>query len=215
MIEVELKAHAEDPAVYRDRLAQLCTGLNNACPAGETDSRAGENAPRTDLQLTGFSYAGQLFKQDTYWTDGTIKFRIREETDGNANTKILVTYKQKEVRGDTEVNEEKEFSVDNRLALESLMSDSGFAPCMTKNKKTEVWQCRAEFDSESTIPVTIELSKVGPLGWFLEIEALCADGSAEADIEQARNAVKETVRCLGIPESAIEKRYYSEMLAEC
>lgn len=132
------------------------------------------------------------------------KIRVREE-DGAT----VVTYKRKEARGDIEVNDEREFAIDDRAAFESLVADLGFSPAIRKEKKTKAFEYRAPDGT----PVTIELSLVADLGWFVEIEIL-ADSPGEAETVRAQATLRETLARCGIAESAIERRYYTDMLAE-
>lgn len=137
-------------------------------------------------------------------TGQPIKVRIREE--GGVTT---VTYKKKEVRGRAEVNDEREFRIDNRMPLESLLGDLGFLPDSAKEKRTKSWTCATPegFDA------TIELSLVGPLGWFVEIEIL-KDEPDETEIKRATEALGGILSRCGVDEREIETRYYTEMLAD-
>lgn len=133
-----------------------------------------------------------------------VKVRIREE--GGETT---VTYKKKEVRGTVEVNDEREFRVDDRVPLEALLGDLGFVPDSSKEKRTKSWTCATPegFDA------TIELSLVGPLGWFVEIEIL-KDDPDEAETKRATEALGGLLARCGVDEREIEPRYYTEMLAD-
>lgn len=139
-----------------------------------------------------------------------LKVRLREETSGDGtSTGTVVTYKRKEFAGNIEVNDEKEFSIDNRDDFEALLGDIGFAPAIEKEKRTKTFSWTA---SDGT-PVGIELSLVGSLGWFVEIEIL-ADSPDDAEIARARDLVGSTLTRCGIGEAAIETRFYTDMLAE-
>jgi len=181
MTEIELKAHVRDP--------------------GETER-----------SILGFAEAqGEVLKRDVYWrrraesgVDGTVKLRIR---DGDGKT--VVTYKRKELRGDIEVNDEREFEVSDRAALECLITDLGFSPYISKEKKTKSFA----FVGDGEIPVTIELSLVTGLGWFVEIEIL-AESPDDAETARAQKLLRATLARCGISESELEPRFYTEMLAE-
>jgi adenylate cyclase class 2 len=131
-----------------------------------------------------------------------IKVRIREE-DG----KTVVTYKRKELQGDIEVNDEREFAIDDRAAFEALIADLGFAPDIAKEKTTKCFEYRAP---DGTV-VNVELSLVGALGWFIELEIL-AEEPSEAQTASAQRTLRATLALAGIGESAIEPRYYTDML---
>jgi adenylate cyclase class 2 len=120
----------------------------------------------------------------------------------------VVTYKRKELQGDIEVNDEREFSIGNRAAFESLITDLGFKPFITKEKQTKTFS----YAAEGVTSVGIELSLVTGLGWFVELEIL-ADDPDEAETARARAVLRETLAKCGIDPSAIESRYYTDMLA--
>ncbi len=184
MTEIEIKARVADPA-------------------------------KTENAIRAFaSFERETVKRDEYWglegpegvngpTGSFTKVRVRDE-DGVST----VTYKRKETRGDIEVNDEREFTVSDRDALESLLSDIGFSAYIRKEKRTKVFGCRAKDGT----PVTIELSLVARLGWFVELEIL-ADGPDEGGIARAEAALRETLERCGLPESSVEPRFYTEMLS--
>jgi len=184
MTEIELKAHVADPE-------------------------------ETEKQIKTFAtFRGETEKFDAYWVNpdcakGTatgkpVKVRIREEAGV-----IVVTYKKKELQGAIEVNDELEFTIDNRIAFETLITDFGFSPDSIKHKKTKSF----DYVTSGNTRITIELSLVDPLGTFVEIEILKDNPDSET-IERARKILNETLKMCGISENAIEKRYYTEMIAE-
>jgi predicted adenylyl cyclase CyaB len=132
-----------------------------------------------------------------------IKVRIREEAG-----RVTVTYKRKEVRESVEVNDEREFTIDDRAAFEAFVGDVGFEPDSVKEKRTKGWVCKTAggFDA------TIELSLVGPLGWFVEIEILLERPDAAAT-DRATGELRKLLAKCGVGEREIETRYYTEMLA--
>lgn len=132
-----------------------------------------------------------------------VKVRIRDE-----NGAITVTYKRKELQKDIEINDEREFSIDDRAAFEALIADLGFSPYSSKEKKTKTFAWTAP----DKTAVSIELSLVTGLGWFVELEILANDPDDD-ETARARAALRETLSKCGVPESAIESRYYTDMLA--
>ncbi len=50
------------------------------------------------------------------------------------------------------------------------------------------------------------------LGWFVELEIL-AENPDEEYVARAESALRETLARCGVPESAIERRFYTEMLS--
>lgn len=158
------------------------------------------------------NYIGKTEKIDTYWmghspnspTD-TIKIRIRRET-GKQDT---VTYKQKEIRTNFEVNDEKECTISDSVPLEAFLTDIGFFPSLTKHKSTKTWL----FDDTTFGTITIEISDVENLGDFIELEILSTSNIPEITKAASEKLMELLARC-GIDEKDIETRYYSELLQE-
>jgi adenylate cyclase class 2 len=195
--EIELKAHVASAESTAGRIARFADFL--------------------------FAYE----KEDVYWYNGSAAIpsgvRVRTESrtaaDGTCSRCTLVTYKRQEKRGGVEVNEEKEFCVsppdthagdtgrDEAAAavFRELLTRAGFSAGFTKTKSGSCWRCAMP----DAPPVTIELSLVEPLGWFLELEIVQDTERRAADARQALYAV---LKKAGIPRSCIEPRYYSEML---
>lgn len=166
-------------------------------------------------------------KDDLYWKvdrDGKkISVRIRREEafasseisaevvkkTPKQNPQVLFTYKRKEVRTDQngssiEVNDEKECSISDYKPLEALFEDLGFSPYLEKHKTVLAWKFQ---------DALLELCTVPPLGDFLEIEVMSPVNDGP-DVENIRSRIKEMLAKAGLGEETIEKRYYSEMLAE-
>ena len=180
------------------------------------------------------AYDGTVDKQDTYYhlphegcmqTEGKgyISCRIRRETRSvkngeqaptalSAQTTILLTYKRKELRTGKdgtvlEVNDEKECTISDSEALESLLADTGFTVARRKHKITEGWYAPTESGTAH-----IELCRVPPLGDFLEIEIMRSTDDEKLVAETRKSIERIFARC-GIPLSAVEPRYYNELLA--
>lgn len=200
MYEIELKAHAADHAAVLERLREHCR------------------------------YQGKVQKDDTYYHlpkgDGHITARIRLETSDGGTTCCL-TYKRKELRygadgaqvaGDAagaadtgkafayEVNEEKECTLSDPDALETLLTDSGFTVCRRKHKT--VYGFTAD---TSCGQAHLELCTVPPLGDFLEIEIMSPTNDAQT-VARIRSELERLLTQQGIPLSAVEPRQYNEML---
>jgi adenylate cyclase class 2 len=171
-------------------------------------------------------YDGKSDKKDTYYhlplterslsdNSGYLSCRIRREThetENSVQTNILFTYKRKELRTGSgsrpvEVNDEKECTLSDSSALESLLADAGFTIARTKHKITEGW-----YVPTSAGKAHIELCTVPPLGDFLEIEIMSGTEDENA-VASARKCIEELFARCGIPLSAVEGRYYNEMLA--
>lgn len=182
MYEIELKAHVENRKEVIERLNSFAEFLES------------------------------VQKDDVYWAkfDGEkkIQARIRRETNlENNESKIYLTYKQKETRiaddgTSCEVNDEKECFVSDSAALEALFCDLGLNIVLKKQKSVMGWQYENAH---------IELCTVPPLGDFLEIEIL-ADNNDENIVRNSKQAIISIFKKCGISEDKIENRYYSEML---
>ena len=217
MTEIEIKAHVADPDAAEKNIRAFAGFSGRVFKSdaywkkngGATAASAGAGEAGDDIAET--AAAGRA---DGQAAPPPVKVRIREEReveggreDGKGTT--IVTYKRKELQGDIEVNDEREFTIDDRGAFETLIGDLGFVPYIRKDKDTKSFSYRAAdgFD------VTIELSLVAGLGAFVELEIL-ADNPSPEETSRAQTVLRETLKLCGIPDSAIERRYYTDMLAE-
>ncbi|MDR2303653.1 MAG: class IV adenylate cyclase [Treponema sp.] len=158
-------------------------------------------------------------KEDSYWVSPGERLlnelRIRKDReieDGiSKDERLIVTYKAKRLENGIEINDEREFLIDNVEAFEELLRRLGFTPGIKKRK--EGWAFRFPGTSTREIPVTAELCKVEGLGWFIELEII-ADGENRKIIESGRKRLLSLLKSLGIGEEQIEERYYSDMLME-
>lgn len=180
MIEVELKAHLEDPAATERKVASFAT------------------------------YLGSFEKSDAYWhgpdwrlARGSKGFRVRTEAG-----ETLVTFKTKRCEGGMEINREREFTVSDPAALDELLFRLGCEPFYSKRKSGKRYEHRAPGAAR---PITIEVLELEGLGPFIEVEALLETESPEA-IALAQGEVRGLLSRAGVPETAIESRYYSELL---
>ncbi|MDR0376202.1 MAG: class IV adenylate cyclase [Spirochaetaceae bacterium] len=187
-VEIEVKAWADDPEKIKSALSCLA------------------------------EYRGKFRKQDEYWFTPSVPsaseaggipasgVRVRREEAGDAEgavrKRIVVTYKVKEVRDGIEINQEREFLVSDKGALEELLSRLGLARGYAKEKSGFAWNYHG---------ITAELTRVAPLGWFAELEILTGD-DAEPAVQSARHRLMDLLHRIGIGEDRIETRYYSEML---
>jgi adenylate cyclase class 2 len=190
-IEIELKAHVDDPGPVREKLDALAR------------------------------YEGEFLKDDIYWRYGIcgklkspengresppFSIRIRKESGrdagGRSRNAVIVTYKSKETRDGIEVNREQEFSVSGAEPFEELLSRLGFRPAISKRKSGFSW----DYDG-----ISAELAEVAGLGWFAELEILAGDDNPET-VRTASRRLLELLAKLGIGEDRIEPRYYTEML---
>lgn len=188
------------------------------------------------------SFCGTIQKDDVYWEQNKkhrfsfgrkgqpVKVRIRRETitdaasgkqvsdieSGMSQSKcavsredILFTYKQKEIRTGAdgtaiEVNNEKECSLSSAEPVESFLADAGFSPALRKHKTVLDWK----YDG-----ALFELCTVPPLGDFLEIEIMSPSDEPHS-VNLLRSKLEQFLLKTGIGTDQIEKKYYSELLAE-
>lgn len=175
-----------------------------------------ENYNETKKTIDEFAeFIGEKTKSDTYWKlkknkdEKSMKIRVREEKSLQKE-EILVTYKRKEVKKDAgtevhfEVNEEKEFTISDRNGFETILEDIGFKIAYTKEKKVLQWKVDT---------VLLELCTVPPLGNFLELEIL-SESNVPEETNKCIKKLQKVLKKSNIPQSKIEKRYYSEMLQE-
>ena len=198
-IEIELKAHVENPAAMKAKLSLLVPGNPGAC-----------------LPIS-------FEKDDCYWSAADCGLpasgvRLRREStgypDGGTEEKALVTYKSKEVREGIEINDEREFTVSDGNTFAELLKRLGLEPGVRKHKQGWAWTCgniRAELaevsgNTRSGLPVR-------NLGWFLELEILADEAGAET-VAAAREELRGLLERLDVAEECIEERYYAEMLGE-
>ena len=166
-------------------------------------------------------YSCAFEKEDCYWFDTSglalPRLRLRREKrvfpDGSDESAIFVTYKNKELRGGIEVNDEHEFAVNPGPEFEDFLSKIGFTPGISKRKRG--WA----FTHDG---INAELAEVEGLGWFVELEIVTAGrhagdintGDREKAVTAAGKKLLDFLDCLGIERKAIESRFYTEMLKE-
>ena len=170
-----------------------------------------DNYKKTNQTIDTFAeFLGEISKKDTYWKlqEKSIQVRVREELINN-HIDLLVTYKQKELRNTEdnnavhfEVNQEKEFHIDNRESFEAILIDSGFKISLKKEKYVKQWK----FNN-----VLIELCTIPPLGDFLELEIL-SESNDDKTTKECIEMLKSILLKSNIPFEKIEHRYYSEIL---
>ena len=195
-MEIELKAHTRD----REAVLQKLRSFADFDKSVSKDDR--------------------YFKLDKDGApNGHITARIRKEKtaglDGRAiEEKIFLTYKKKEKRvasggGALEVNQEFETALDNAECLEALFADIGFVPHFTKHKDAIGFYADTPCGRAH-----LELCSVPPLGDFLEIEFVTDGNAGEDEIRAMRSELEALVLKCGLALEDIEKKYYSELLAE-
>jgi adenylate cyclase, class 2 len=165
----------------------------------------------TEAKVASFAtFVTSFEKSDAYWhgpdwrlARGSKGFRVRTEAG-----ETTVTFKTKKCEGGMEINREREFSVSDPTALDELLFRLGCEPFFSKRKRGKRYEART---AGAARPITIEILELEGLGPFIEIEALLETESPEA-IALAQGEVKGLLARAGVPETAIESRYYSELL---
>lgn len=118
---------------------------------------------------------------------------------------VFATYKQKQVVSDScEVNQEEEFQVSDKAALEHFLQAAGFSVVLKKQKLVAAWDWGG---------CGIELCHIPELGDFLELEIL-SDTEDEAVVATCQRQLREVLRRCGVGEEAIESRFYCQLLEE-
>ncbi len=184
MFEVELKAWAKDLNTVTEKTAAFAAWLET------------------------------IDKSDQYYrlekADGShMTVRIRNEVINESEFRCTVTYKKKESRTTAdgiayEVNEEHEFTVSDAAEFERILLDSGYRISHRKHKVARGYQYGNYH---------IELCTIEGLGDFIEIETF-SDSDDDAAITQIQKELEALIIRCGGRKSDIEKRYYSELLAE-
>jgi adenylate cyclase class 2 len=183
----------------------------------EIELKAWVDKPET-VRDTVVSFAGpgvSFGKEDAYWflpsgaginTISKPGVRVRKETvagtHGAVSRTTLVTFKHKELRGGIEVNDEQEFTVSDGAVFEDLLSWLGLSKGIGKKKQGTAWIYGG---------ITLELSLVEGLGWFVELEII-ADNDRPETVASARLRLLALLGKTGVGEEKIETRYYTEML---
>ena len=193
MHEIELKAHLEHPEKTEVRLARIAD----------------------------FSF--RCVKSDRYWTLGEKTVRVRRELVAGKET-VWVTHKQKQYAGTIETNRELEFElpVSSVPVFIEMLESLGMICTAEKQKETKVFVPRPDMFPEGifedTRSVSAELSLVHPIGYFLEIEVLYTDegsdtAASERHIRNAQIIFDTLLVALGVPQSAIEIRPYTDLIS--
>lgn len=145
---------------------------------------------------------GEYSKYDAYYRfpDGGRYFRLRTQGE-----KQIVTIKKKSVIQGVEENEETEFTISDREKFVYFVRSLGCTKQIEKIKTSRVYR-----DND----LTVELSYVQDLGWFVEIEKLALETISEDERKEIRERLLAFLDEMGIGRKRVEGRYYIEMLEE-
>ena len=211
MYEIELKAHVEDSREVASTLDSFAEYIG-ALTKRDTYYRLPLACVPTGTEAASSKRADAKAHSENTEVQTHIGCRIRKTVyEKTGEPKITFTYKRKELRKDAdgiaiEVNDEKECTLSETDAIESFIKDAGGSISHVKEKIIKEWYAETEAGKAH-----IELCTVPPLGDFLEIEVLAKD---DAHTENAKRAILSIFKNCSIDESAIERRYYSDMLDE-
>ena len=184
-----------------------------------------EHPEKTEVLLSRIAdFSFRCIKTDRYWALGEKTIRVRHELIADKET-IWVTHKQKQYAGTIETNRELEFELASASVpvFTEMLESLGMRRTTEKQKDTKVFIPHSSLFSadilEDARSVSAELSAIHPLGYFLEIEVLYSDensdtAASERHIRNARVIFDTLLTALEIPQSAIEVRPYSELLAK-
>jgi predicted adenylyl cyclase CyaB len=177
MLEIEIKARVADPTEVRRNLERF------------------------------MEYGGEVDKRDSYWSipvpvapgaAGSFRFRIRREPG-----QTIVTFKEKSVINNLEVNREVEFGIVDESSFELFIKKMNAVPLYTKRKKGTLWK-----GSNGLIAELVDVEK---LGNFLEVEILQQENE-ELDTRKLRKLLLSVVERGGLKESDLDERPYSQLL---
>jgi len=127
-------------------------------------------------------------------------FRIRLE-----GGKSWVTFKDKKILRQSEINRETEVPIKNPALWAGLFESVGFRMFVRKEKYSRIYRHRQDPE------ITIELNRVSDLGNFIEVEILCRE---KREAPQALRKIEKVFRDLGIGRREVEPRLYIEILWE-
>lgn len=185
-IEVELKAHATDWELLKDRI----------------EKQKGLAGPLCEV------------KDDIYYcrSGEDALFRLRLEQSGPSFStlqgQVVFTRKYKQMHDGIEVNQELEFccEAEESEKAQAFFLSLGFEQYIRKTKKGYSYTWNVD---QQLPPLHLELVEVGTLGWFLEMEFVLAD---EEKVPLARTFLRTVLAQLGVAEQQIESRYYMHLL---
>ncbi|MDR3325173.1 MAG: class IV adenylate cyclase [Spirochaetaceae bacterium] len=167
----------------------------------------------------------EYVKEDEYWFpveggswDGPRSgLRVRKEktidADGAETDCALATYKTKEIRDQIEVNDEHEFALAAPEGSSMEAALAAFEEFLGRLRLGRSFTKKKQGVSYKSGDITVELSLVEHLGWFLELEIL-SDDDDPCTIEAARESLLAFLDKAGIAREKIEPKYYSELLRE-
>lgn len=150
-----------------------------------------------------YEYKTKYTKEDTYYNFPGRKNAFRVRLQENST---IVTMKRKSRLHGIEENLETEFTVSDREGFLQFLEEFRCLVYVKKKKSSEVYRSGE---------ITIELSFIDRLGWFLEVEKLVVlteDRDVSEEKADAKESVMDVLESLGVSTDKIEDRYYTELL---
>ena len=142
-----------------------------------------------------------VLKEDIYYTaDGRFP-RLERIRLRHSGEDWILTFKDKNLEGETEINREYETMIGSFEVLDELLKRFGCRYLVDKKKRGLLFQWGV---------LTIELVEVDGLGTFLEVERVGEQD--ELEIKEARDAVLGVIDRVGLDRGRIELRDYTQML---
>ena len=175
----------------------------------EIELKARVDAPQAlEARLDSlYARSGNVDKRDEYWTVPVAGspmpfpgFRLRIRSEPGSTT---VTFKEKAYDGQVEVNREVEFGILDPEAFGLFLKKMSARPLYRKRKTGSLWK--------GPEGIMVELVRVEGLGDFLEAERL-VDEAEPYDLDEIKTSLKALIEGLGVDESAVEPRPYSQLL---
>ena len=185
----------------------------------ELKARVSDRETLLSLLFKKAEYRGAFVKDDTYWYPSCptdlpptgLRIRIEDysHADRTESLSTLVTFKNKTITQGIEINDEREFRIYAQAssragAFEELIRLLGLKQKHAKKKRGWDFSCEG---------ITVELTEVEGLGWFIEMEILTNNNSEET-LADGKKRLLAMLSSFGVKSEAIESKSYTEMLAE-
>ena len=150
--------------------------------------------------LRHFDKHDVYFEGEATYHSQPVTVRIRQEDESS-----VCTFKERQTIDGVEHNREWEFSIGDADAMETLLHRLGLSERIRKRKSGVAYR----FDE-----LLLELSEVGGLGHFLEVELLVDSSADETTQANAKKRVQEVLTSFDIPDDRVESRPYMRLREE-
>jgi predicted adenylyl cyclase CyaB len=147
-------------------------------------------------------YKGKERKNDDYYTLENVSHYPMKSLRVRKKGKVhIVNFKTRmKDSPDVDIKNETEFYIEDIDGFLKLLDEFGFKKWVTKEKYTEIYEIKKNFH--------IELNHLKNLGWFVEVEYLCA----KKDVAKARTEVMRIMKQLNIDKKDIVHPGYTKLL---